>query len=101
MKLETLMDQMNYNLRAREKSGRSMLPEIEASILKVIMTNPEITEDQKQEFEQNLYFSPEIFDNPNMYSGLPQVREVLKTFKSMEQVPELMEEQVVETGRSR
>lgn len=101
MNLKELMDQMNYNLHAREKTGKSMLPEIEASILKVIMTSPEVTEEQKREFEQNLYFSPEIFDNPTMYSGLTQVREILKTFKSLDQVPEMMEEQVVETGRSR
>lgn len=101
MNLKELMDQMNYNLHARERTGKSMLPEIQARLVKVMMTNSEMTEEQKQEFEQNLYFSPEIFDNSAMYSGLPQVREVLKTFKSMNQIPELVEEQVVEVGRSR
>lgn len=72
MKLDELMNLMNYNLHRRKSENPSSLGEIEIMICEgFFASNPSL--EKKQLFESNLVGTPVIFDNPENYKSVETV----------------------------
>lgn len=65
--IKDFLNQMNYNSRMREITKKSMLPELEGSLVQMFsQINP--TKEQIELFGGMLVRSPEEMDNPEFYS---------------------------------
>lgn len=72
--MSKLNEIMNYNRYSREKSGKSMLPEIESELMKAF-SKMDSTKEMQESFFANIVTTPEVFENPEMYRGLENLRE--------------------------
>lgn len=83
--VKDFLNQMNYNARMRETNKKSMLPELEGSLVQMIsQINP--TMEQLESFGDMLVVNANYMDNPEFYSAdkLAQVdvqfKEVMANF---------------------
>lgn len=83
--VKDFLNQMNYNARMRETNKKSMLPELEGSLVQMIsQINP--SKEQLESFGDMLVVNANYMDNPEFYSAdkLAQVdvqfKEVLANF---------------------
>ena len=71
--MSNLMSKMNYNLKMRETTRKSLLPEIETELIKAYYKMGERTSDMDIVFNSHLITNPNVFDEPDMYHGLELV----------------------------
>lgn len=72
IKLEELMNLMNYNLHTRKNGNNSMLGEIQIAVSEVFCnSNPSL--EQQSMFKANLVGNPNMFDDPSKYASVSSV----------------------------
>lgn len=87
MKIQELLDTMNYNL-SRNSTHKSNLGEIQKSLIDLFFQNPNLTVEQIKSFEANLFSNPNMFDHHIDYSSVNGVdnhfNQRLEAYKSLE-----------------
>lgn len=95
--MSKIMDLMNYNKKMRNPSHKSMLDQIQTSILTSYYKSPSRTNETDDLFRANLVTNPNLMDEPEMYSGLEKVDVLNKGLFDDVREPMVINEQM---GRS-
>lgn len=74
---QDIMNEMNYNLKGREKANRSLLPEIEKKLMIVFSNMNSKTSEMESNFNADLVTSSAVLDNPEIYQGLDKLKQAL------------------------
>lgn len=94
MKIDELMDMMNYNL-SRE-GGKSMIGEIQKQIIDLYFKNPNLDTNSLDSFGANIYSNPNIFSGKNIdYSGIKDVNDYFNVKKQ-----EFLKTKQLDSGKS-
>ncbi len=71
---------MNYNVSARNETGKSELASIERAYLKSL-AGKSLTPEQIEQIEAHLVTNPNMMDNPSMYQELEKVKAEFQLLK--------------------
>lgn len=82
MTMQNLMNNMNYNLKARNNTDKSLLGEIQVSIIDTFFNSGNVTEEAMEQIEANLIGDSKIFNGEeSRYSSVNAVYEYYKAQK--------------------
>ena len=86
--IKEILDMMNYNL-SRKATGKSNLGQIQNRLTDLFFQNPNLTREQIEHFQANLFSNSNMFDRNIDYSSVATVdnhfNQKLEAYKTIEE----------------